>query len=144
MFAEAQIATLDPEGDYDTLAQLVEEGPTFEIPGSGPSIKQQLITFGIGSGGTLLNALASKISHGLVGPSPQNLSILTSPYLPGNVAGSVVRTGNVSDVGATAGAAVGGIGDAIGQIIFTHPYLSIGFVFALVLLFMPSPRRGRR
>jgi len=162
MFDLAQVNVLDSEGDYDTLAGwgdfklpdivVPRQNPTIyqtgfpNFPGL-PSTKQQLITFGIGSGSTLLNALAAKISGGLVGPSPENLQILFGQNryaLNQGVQPNYQGTGPVSDIGATAGGALGNLGDSLGQIVYQHPYLTIGAGFALVLLFMTPPSRGRR
>jgi hypothetical protein len=160
MFDLAQVNVLDSEGDYDTLAggwgdfklpdiMPPRQNPTIYstgFPSQFPSTKQQLITFGIGSGSTLLSALAAKISGGLVGPSPENLQILfgQNRYGLNPTVNQGVVGGPVSDIGATAGGALGNLGDSLGQIVYQHPYLTIGAGFALVLLFMPSPSRGRR
>jgi hypothetical protein len=157
MFDTGQVAILDSEGDYDQLALSWSQFKLPDMPswnpnagggggggGGFPGIKQQLITFGIGSGSTLLSALAARISGGLVGPSPENLGIIFgNPYRLAGSGATIAAGGNVASAGATAGAAVGNIGDAIGQIVFEHPYLTVGALLGGILLFMPSPRRGR-
>jgi hypothetical protein len=159
LFQQGQVALLDLEhGDLENLAWGVPIDWSENAPpaGSTPTYNpqgtvgwpQQLITFGINSGGTLLSALASRISGGLVGPSTENLRVAVSPFVQQQyggvpVYGAAGAQGNVANVGSTAGAALGGVGDAIGQIVFQHPYLTVGFLVGLGLLLMPSPR-GRR
>lgn len=46
-----------------------------------------------------------------------------------------------ADIGASAGAAVGNVGDTIGGIVARHPYLVLAGGAALLLLFMNPPRR---
>jgi len=73
---------------------------------------------------------------------PSNIFPGTSynPYTT-NYPGAVYPGAAGADIGASAGAAVGNVGDTIGGIVARHPYLVLGGVAAAVLLFMNPPRR---
>lgn len=66
-------------------------------------------------------------------------------YNPYSTSGSVYpdmgRAGAGADIGASAGAAVGNVGDTISGIVARHPFLVLGAGAALLLLFMNPPRR---
>ncbi len=107
---------------------------------------------GITSGPTKLQTILGTIQATLpatiqaIRAQPSNIFPGTSynPYTT-NYPGATYPGGDPrsagADIGASAGAAVGNVGDTIGGIVARHPYLVLGGVAAVLLLFMNPPRR---
>ncbi len=110
------------------------ENSGISLPGSGSKLQTVL--------GTIQATLPATIAA--FRASPQNIYPGSSynPYAPSaQQYGQGATGGAVADVGAQAGAAVGNVGDTIGNIVAQHPYLVLAGGAALVLLFMSPPRR---
>lgn len=132
-----------PEPEDEQSGSL--SGFGFLEPGSGgisipqPSTLQSILaTIQTTLPATIAAARAqpSNIAGNIYGPYSTQGSIYPGAYPGGNVAG-----GTGASIGAQTGAAVGNIGDTFTNIVAQHPYLTLGAVGALILLFMNPPKR---
>lgn len=107
---------------------------------SGPSRLQSIL-------GAISTTLPATISAFKSQPyyNPAQGAYPQSAYPQGVYATQAGPTGGgVADIGAQAGAAVGGLGDTVGKIVADHPYIVLAAGAAVLLMFMKPPgRRGR-
>lgn len=122
---------LEPESGGISIPQ-----PVF-VP-QQPSALQSILT-------TIQSTLPATIAAARANPG----NISGSIYGPYGTAGSIypnqvpvnVAGGTGASIGAQTGAAFGNIGDTFTNIVAQHPYLTLGAVGALILLFMNPPKR---
>lgn len=131
-----------PEDDFEGLGFLDPGG--IYAPGSpgvvgslpGPSTLQTII-------GGIATTLPATIQAIRANPSNIYPGNVYGPYSAnaGGMYPGTIQTGAGANIGAQTGAAVGNIGDTLGNIVAQHPYLVLGGVAAAILLFMNPPRR---
>lgn len=110
-------------------------GGGISLPQSGPSTLQTIL-------GTIQATLPATIQAIRAQPSniyPGNVYNPYSTNYPGATYPGAQAPG--ANIGAQAGAAVGNVGDTLGNIVAQHPYLVLAGVGAAILLFMQPPRR---
>jgi len=109
--------------------------PSYSLPSSPSKLQTVLGTIQATLPATIqaLRAQPANIYPGQVyNPYASN----AGGYYPGQQ-----RNGAGADIGASAGAAVGNVGDTVSGIVARHPFLVMGGGLALLLLFMNPPRR---
>jgi len=126
----------DKETGSESLGFSFSDSAGIALPfeSSNPSKLQTIV-------GGIVAALPATIQAARANPSNIYPGTVYGPY-SSNAGGSYPgRAGAGSDIGASAGAAVGNVGDTLGGIVARHPVLTLAGVMAAVLLFMNPPRR---